>query len=60
MGGYVRRLHDVGLRGPQLAGAILRELETRGIAEGPKSARGSDVFARGFLPGPDDRPMPDS
>jgi hypothetical protein len=51
MGGYVRRLHDVGLRGPQLAGAIQRELRTRGVPEGPRNARGSDVFARGFLPG---------
>jgi hypothetical protein len=50
MGGYVRRLHDVGLRGSQLAGAIERELRTRGVPAGPRSGHGSDVFSRGFLP----------
>jgi hypothetical protein len=59
MGSYVRRLHDVGLRGPQLAGAIQRELRTRGVPAGPRSARGSDVFARGFLPSQIEGATPD-
>ena len=52
MGGYVRSLHERGLRGPALASAIHRELRRRGVPSGPKASApdAHDVFGPGYVP----------